>query len=63
VEIETSNLVGRLSVAIDARKASLKGASLSHVNHLNFGGHNRIPGTAYRLGRCHHSSPVSVINF
>ena len=44
-------------------KASLKGAWLSHVNHLNFGGHNRIPGTADRLRRCQLSSPVSVINF
>jgi len=44
-------------------KASLKGAWLSHVNHLNFGGHNHIPGTADRLRRCQHSSPVSVINF
>jgi len=40
-------------------KASLKGA-LSHVNHLNFGGHNHIPGTADRLRRCQLSSPVSV---
>jgi len=32
-------------------KASLKGAWLSHVNHLNFGWHNHIPGTADRL-RC-----------
>jgi len=30
-------------------KASLKGAWLSHVNHLNFGGHNHIPGTADHL--------------
>jgi len=44
-------------------KASLKGAWLSHVNHLNFGGHNHIPGTADRLRRCRLSSPVSVINF
>jgi len=44
-------------------KASLKGAWLSHVNHLNFGGHNHIPGTADRLRRCQLSSPVSVINF
>jgi len=44
-------------------KASLKGASLSHVNHLNFGGHNYIPGTADRLRRCQLGSPVSVINF
>jgi len=44
-------------------KASLKGALLSHVNHLNFGGHNHIPGTADRLRRCHLSSLVSVINF
>jgi len=33
-------------------KASMKGAWLSHVNHLNFGGHNHIPGTADRLRRC-----------
>jgi len=32
------------------------------VNHLNFGGHNHIPGTADRLRRCQLSSPVSVIN-
>jgi len=44
-------------------KASLKEAWLSHVNHLNFGGHNHIPGTADRLRRCQLSSPVSVINF
>jgi len=44
-------------------KASLKGAWLSHVNRLNFGGHNDIPGTADRLRRCQLSSPVSVINF
>jgi len=44
-------------------KASLKGAWLSHVNHLNFGGHNHIPGTADRLRRCQLNSPVSVINF
>jgi len=30
------------------------------VNHLKFGGHNRIPGTADRLGRSQLSSPVSV---
>jgi len=42
-------------------KASLKGAWSSHVNHLNFGGHNHIPGTADRLRRCQLSSPVSVI--
>jgi len=47
---------------VDA-KASLKGAWLSHVNHLNFGGHNHIPGTADRLRRCQLSSRVSVINF
>ena len=43
-------------------KASLKRAWLSHVNHLNFGGHNHrpIPGTADRFGRCQLSSPVSV---
>jgi len=67
VEIETSNLVGRLSVAIVSPsvdgKASLKGAWLSHVNHLHFGGHNHIPGMADRLRRCQLSSPVSVINF
>ena len=44
-------------------KASLKGAWLSHVNHLSFGGYNHIPGTADRLRRCQLSSPVSVINF
>ena len=44
-------------------KTSLKGAWLSHVNHLNFGGHNHIPGTADHLRRCQLSSPVSVINF
>jgi len=49
-------------LAVDA-KASLKGTWLSHVNRLNFGGHNHIPGTADRLRRCQLSSPVSVINF
>jgi len=44
-------------------KASLKGAWLSHVNHLNFGRHNHIPGTDVRLKCCQLSSPVSVINF
>jgi len=44
-------------------KASLKGAWLSHVNHLNFGEHNHIPGTADRLRRCQLSLPVSVINY
>ena len=68
MEIETSNLVGRLSVAIASPwmvtgKASLKGAWLSHVNHLNFGGHNHIPGTADLLRRCQLSLRVSVINF
>ena len=68
MEIQTSNLVGRLSVAITIAvygKTSLKGAWLSHVNHLNFGGHNHLPGTADRLRRCQvsTSSPVSVINF
>jgi len=65
VEIKTSNLVGRLPVAIASRldgKASLKGAWLSHLNHLNFGRHNHILGTADRLRRCQLSSPVSVIN-
>jgi len=33
------------------------------MNHLNFGGHNHIPGTADCLRRCQLSSPVSVINF
>jgi len=33
------------------------------VNHLHFGGHNHIPGTADRLMRCQLSSPMSVINF
>jgi len=44
-------------------KASLKGAWLGHVNHLNFARHNHIPGTADRLRRCQLSSPVSIINF
>jgi len=44
-------------------KSSLKGAWLSHVNLLNFGGHNHIPGMADRLRHCQLSSPVSVINF
>ena len=44
-------------------KASLQGASLSHVNHLNSGGHNHIPGAADRLRRCQLSSTVSVISF
>jgi len=44
-------------------KASLKGAWLSHVNHLNFGGHSHISGMADSLRRCHLSSPVSVVNF
>ena len=39
-------------------KASLKGAWLCDVNHLNFGRHNHIPGTADRLRRCPLSSPV-----
>jgi len=47
---------------VDA-KASLKGAWLSHVNHLDFDGHNHIPGTADHLRRCQLSSQVSVINF
>jgi len=67
VEIETSNLVDRLSVAIASRwmvRHPWKGAWLSHIiNHLNFGGHNHIPGTADRLRRCQLSSLVSVINF
>ena len=65
MEIETSNLVGRLSVAIATvdGKAFLKGAWLSHVYHLNFGGHNHIPGTADHLRRSQLSSPVCVINF
>jgi len=33
------------------------------MNHLNFGGHNHISGTADRLRRCQLSSPVSVTNF
>jgi len=33
------------------------------MNHLNFGGHNHISGTADCLRRCQLSSPVSVINF
>jgi len=32
-------------------KLSMKGAWLSHMNHLNFGGTNHISGTADRL-RC-----------
>jgi len=43
-------------------KASLKGAWLSHVNHLYFGGHNHIPGTADHLRCCQLSFPVSVKN-
>jgi len=43
-------------------KASLKGVWLSHVNHLNFGGHNHISGTADRLRCCQLSSPVSIHN-
>jgi len=42
-------------------KASLNGAWLSHVNHLNFGGCNHIPGTADRLRRCELSSPAMLI--
>jgi len=38
--METSNLVDRLIVASDG-KSSLKGSWSSHVNHLNFGGHQR----------------------
>jgi len=41
-------------------KTSLKGAWLSHVNHLNFDGHNHIPGMADRLRHCQRSSLVSV---
>jgi len=41
----------------------MKGAWLSHVNHLNFSGHNHIPGMADHLRRCQLSSPLSVINF
>jgi len=33
------------------------------MNHLNFDGHNHIPGTADRLRACQLSSPVSVVNF
>jgi len=33
----------------DTAPLPMKGAWLSHVNHLNFGGHNHIPGTADRL--------------
>jgi len=63
---ERLNLVARLSVAISSPwmvRVSLKGSWLSHVNHLNFGGHNHIPGMADRLRRCQLSSPVSIINF
>ena len=64
MEIEISNLVARLSVAIasSVRLGIPERAWLSHVNHLNFGGHNHIPGTADRLRRCQ-LAPVSVINF
>jgi len=44
-------------------KASLKGALLNYVNHLNFRGHNHIPGTADHFRCCQLSSPVSVVNF
>ena len=38
----------------------MKGAWLTHVNHLNFSGHNHISGTSDHLRRCQLSSPVSV---
>ena len=63
--METSNLVCRLSVAIASVymvRHPWKGRGC-HVNHLNFGGHNHISGTADRLRRCQLSLPVSVINF
>jgi len=41
----------------------MKGERLSHVNHLNFGGHNHIPGMADHPRHCQLSLPVSVINF
>ena len=73
MEIETSNLVGRLSVAIllargwqgipERGVVKSREPRFRPVNHLNFGGHNHIPGTADRLRRCQLSSPVSVINF
>ena len=65
MEIETSNLVGRLSVAIASPwmvRLSERGVVKSRVP-FNFGGLNHIPGTADRLRRCQLSSPVSVINF
>ena len=39
MEIETTNLVGRMTVAslCTDGKPSLKGVWLGHVNHLNFG--------------------------
>ena len=43
-------------------KASPKGAWLSKVNNLDFGGHNvHIPGTADRLRRCQLSSVAMLI--
>jgi len=42
-------------------KKSVEGAWLSSVNHLNFGGHNHIPGTADRLRRCQLSSPAMLM--
>jgi len=45
---------------VDA-KASLKGAWLSHVNHLNFGRHNHIPGMADRLRCCQLSLPCNKL--
>jgi len=68
VEIETSNLVDRLSVAIASPwmvRHPWKGWRdvVSHVNHLNFGRQNHIPGTTDHLRRCQLSSPVSVVNF
>ena len=46
MEIETSNLVDRLIVAIVGDKSSLKEACSGHMNHLNFGGTSHISGTA-----------------
>jgi len=55
VEIETSNLVGRLSVAIASPWMAIGIPERSVVKSresLNFGGHNHISGTADRLRRC-----------
>ena len=64
--METSNLVGRLSVAI-ASPCMVLGVpergvvkSREPFKFLNF---FHIPATADRLRRCQLSSPVSVVNF